>query len=314
MKKKQKKKHVRTYNEIWNERKHTVGSMLLLFAIIMVAIMGVRTVQGMLDFTKIKDLIIAPTEQHKYENLHNASRYFFRIYYPDGWQAEGESNGFMLDDKTGLVAILYPLVYADPVTPGPSDDPAATARVVFDKVRDTTLTSYFYYKNYTEDMLQRAEQQEQAAGAGSTTSGREDGSEAVTAAPVTANSSTVITADPAAPTPVPVKTDITLLDIAAGDYYEAFRTGTGSSYEVGELQAYQTDLYSFRTFRYAFTDTALTRHMADVYIIARSSNYIVIVFEATGPLAKGGTPESYTRYKSAFLDILNEFRLSVFED
>ena len=54
--------------------------------------------------------------------------------------------------------------------------------------------------------------------------------------------------------------------------------------------------------------------MADVYIVARSSNYIVIVYEATGPLAKGGTPESYTLYKDAFLDILNEFRLSVFED
>ncbi len=309
-----KKKYVRSYNEIWNERKRTVGSMLLLFAVIMVAIMGVRTVQGMLDLTKIKDILVAPTEQHKYENLHNASRYFFRIYYPDNWQAEGETNGFMMDDKTGLVAILYPLVYADPVTPGPSAGPSATAVVSFDKVRDKSLTASFYYKNYTEDMLERAKQQDAGSGSGSSTSGRQAEDNDPTAAPVTANSSAVITPDPNAPTPVPVKTDITLLDIAAGDYYEDFKTGTGAGYEVGELKAYNTDQYSFRTFTYAYTDPLLTRHMADVYIVARSSNYIVIVYEATGPLAKGGTPESYTLYKDAFLDILNEFRLSVFED
>lgn len=309
-----KKKYVRSYNEIWNERKRTVGSMLLLFAVVMVAIMGVRTVQGMLDLTKIKDILVAPTEHHKYENLHNASRYFFRIYYPDGWQAEGETNGFMMDDNTGLVAVLYPLVYADPVTPGPAADSAATAEVSFEKVRDRTLTASYYYKNYTEDMLERAKQLEDAGSSGSTTSREYAAPGEVTVPPVTANSQAVITPDPNAPTPVPVKTDITLLDIAAGDYYKEFKTGQGAGYEVGELKSYKTDLYSFRTFQYAFTDASLIRHMADVYIVARSSNYIVIVYEATGPLAKGGTPESYTRYRNAFLDILNEFRLSVFED
>ena len=105
-----KKKYVRSLNEIWHERKRTVGSMLVLFAVVMVAIMGVRAVLNYVDFENLKKIFTPTEEQHKYSTLYNASRYFFRIYYPeDKWEVEGETHGFFMDEKTGLVAEMYPL-------------------------------------------------------------------------------------------------------------------------------------------------------------------------------------------------------------
>ena len=105
------KKIKKSYNEIWNERKRTIGSLLLLVVVVMFAVSGVRYLLNYIDFQNIKEIISAPAEEHKYPNLYNASRYFFRIYYPDGWMAEGGANGFFIDESTGLAAELYPLVF-----------------------------------------------------------------------------------------------------------------------------------------------------------------------------------------------------------
>ena len=147
-----KKRYVKSLNEIWHERKRTVGSMLVLFAVVMVAIMGVRALLNYVDFDNLKNMFKPAQEEHGYSTMYNASRYFFRIYYPeDKWKVEGEAHGFLMDEETGLVAEMYPLIYADPVTPAPGSDPEATASVVFDKVRDSSLTVRFYYRNYTDD-------------------------------------------------------------------------------------------------------------------------------------------------------------------
>ncbi len=67
-----KKKYVRSLNEIWHERKRTVGSMLVLFAVVMVAIMGVRAVLNYVDFENLKKIFTPTEEQHKYSTLYNA--------------------------------------------------------------------------------------------------------------------------------------------------------------------------------------------------------------------------------------------------
>ena len=194
--------------------------MLLLFAVVMVIIMGVRTVSSMIDITKIRDILNAPAEQHKYPNLFNASRYFFRIYYPDDWEVSGETNGFFKNESTGLVAEMYPLVYADPVTPKPGSDPSVTAAVSFDKVRDRTLTVSFRYLDYSDEMLEEAGKHETAAGT----------AKAVLTPAPDDKAATPAGSGSALLTPQPVKTDISLLDIAAKAFYDDFVAGAGEGH------------------------------------------------------------------------------------
>ena len=293
-----KKNYKRSYNEIWHERKRTVVSMLVLFAVVMVAIMGVRAVLDYIDFNRIKDIFNAPQETHKYETMHNASRYFFRIYYPDDkWKVEGELHGFMLDDSSGLVAIMYPLIYEDPATPGPDADPAATSAVSFEKVRDYSALCQFRYKKYTPEMLERAN------GAGS--AALPEATENPSASPTSATSSAAT-----------VKTDTPLLDVSAEAVYQEYKAQYGAYYKISDLKTYKTERYgyNFKWFSCSYSGSSGTAFMTDVFVIARSTNYIVITFEANGLSSDGITPDSYLKYRDSFLDVLNEFQLSVFED
>ncbi|MBP5631791.1 MAG: hypothetical protein J6Y21_03410 [Clostridia bacterium] len=304
-----KKKYVRSLNEIWHERKRTVGSMLVLFAVVMVAIMGVRAVLNYVDFENLKKIFTPTEEQHKYSTLYNASRYFFRIYYPeDKWEVEGETHGFFMDEKTGLVAEMYPLVFADPVTPAPDSDPKATAVISTDKVRDMSLVISYYYREYTDEMLEEAEKQ-----------GNDDNDvnyENDVETP--AQEATGGTSEPAGSTPVPVKTDIVLLDLAAEKVHGDYEASAGLLYDISELKTYKTDRYGYtlRWFTYTYKNASEGNpgRKTDVYIIARSSNYIVITYEGIDRVTFLETPESYTKYKADFLDVLNEFQLSVFDD
>jgi len=292
------KKYKRSYNEIWHERKRTIGSLLLLVAVFIVAVMGVRYVLNLVDFSNIRSILDAPTEEHKYPNLYNASRYFFRIYYPDDWAVEGGNNGFIMNEDTGLVAELYPLVYQDPVTPAPDADPEATAVVVFDKVRDPSLTVSFYYRDYTEA------QQAEAEGTAEATP-----TPVVTAAPTLEAGSTA-TAEVAQKQMVNLK----LLDEITQSVYAEYTAKGGETYRFTEPELYETDLYYFQKFTFSYTDVNLLRHTEDVYVVVRASNYVVIEYDASGVFNGSMDPESYGKYSEAFADILNEFRLSVFED
>lgn len=313
-----KKKYVRSLNEIWHERKRTVGSMLVLFAVVMVAIMGVRAVLNYVDFENLKKIFTPTEEQHKYSTLYNASRYFFRIYYPeDKWEVEGETHGFFMDEKTGLVAEMYQLVFADPVTPAPDSDPNATAVISTDKVRDTSLVISYYYRNYTDEMLEEANKQ------GNGENHVNDTNDGIYAAyendvSTPAQEATGGPASPAGSTPVPVKTDIVLLDVAAEKVYGDYEASAGLLYDISEMKTYKTDRYGYtlRWFTYTYKNASEGNpgQKTDVYIIARSSNYIVITYEGIDRVTFLETPESYTKYKTDFLDVLNEFQLSVFDD
>ena len=309
-----KKKYVKSLNEIWHERKRTVGSMLLLFAVVMTAILGVRTVLNYVDFDNLKKIFSPTQEEHGYSTLYNASRYFFRIYYPeDKWKVEGESHGFLMDEESGLVAEMFPLIYADPVTPGPDSDPKATAVISFDKIRDDTLTVRYYYKRYTDEMLQAAGNEEN----GDISESSSSSGSLSESAPPEENSS----ADPASPAPataIPVNTDIRLLDISAEKVYAEYKQLLGENYDISSLQTYKTTRfgYTLRWFTYTQKKPGGINpgQKTDVYIIARSSNYLVITYESIDDVTYKLTPESYSKYRSEFLSILNEFQLSVFND
>jgi hypothetical protein len=309
-----KKKYVKSYNEIWHERKRTIVSMLLLFAVVMVAIMGVRVIKDNIDFENLKNIFEAPQEEHKYSTMYNASRYFFRIYYPeDKWAVEGGDFGFMTDTETGEVAQMYPLVYADPVTPAPDADPSATAVIVYDKVRDPSVTARFYYREYTEEMLnagQEPEEEPEASGDLSVNATRAP--EATGATADTASSATGDLQQGSA-----VNTDIRLLDVCAeATYYDYVVRYTANVGEIKELKTGRYG-YTFKWFTYSHTagiGEATEAYKTDVYIVARSSNYLVITFESKCDISEGTVPAAYDKYRASFIDILNEFQLSVFDD
>ena len=291
------KKYKRSYNEIWHERKQTIGSLLLLVAVFIAAVMGVRLVLDFVDLSKIRTILDAPAEQHKYENLYNASRYFFRIYYPDDWAAEGGQNGFMENEETGLIAELYPLIYQDPVTPAPDADPEATAIVVFDKVRDPSLTVSFYYREYTEA---------QQAAADSTA--EVSPTLQITASPAPEADGT------AAATAEKKMVNLELLDEITRTVYGEYTGSADEGYTFTLPELYETDLYYFQKFTFSYTDQDMIRHTDDVYVVVRASNYLIIRYDARGVFNGNMNPASYSKYSEAFADILNEFRLSVFED
>ncbi len=322
-----KKKYVKSLNEIWHERKRTVGSMLLLFAVVMVAIMGVRAVLNYVDFENLKKIFTPAQEEHGYSTLYNASRYFFRIYYPEEkWEVEGDTHGFLMDEESGLVAEMYPLIFADPVTPGPDADPKATAVVSFDKIRDPSLNVRFYYKEYTEEMLKEASLDEETDAPGASPAQEENdisngASSSGSGKTADNNNEGQPSAEPATPAPataVPVNTDIQLLDIAAEKVLDESKTALGALYDFSEMKTLKTSRfgYTLRWFTYTLKNPAEGNpgRKTDVYIIARSSNYIVITYEGIDAKTFRTTPESYTKYRDEFLSILNEFQLSVFSD
>ncbi len=69
---------------------------------------------------------------------YNASRYFFRIDYPENWVKEENNNGFLLNRENGLVAVFTPARKDYPGGDETNEDDAVITR--FDNVK----VSFFY--------------------------------------------------------------------------------------------------------------------------------------------------------------------------
>ncbi len=309
------KKHVRTYNEIWHERKRTIVSMLLLLVVVMVAIAGFRIIKQNIDLERIRNIFETPEEEHGFSTMYNASRYFFRIYYPeDKWEVEAGDFGFMLNQETGEVARMYPLIYADPVTPAPDDDPAATAVVSFDKIHDPSCRAIFFYREYTEVMLGTAKLNNSSDDVSATDE------EVVRTTQPPSETGQADNTD-GAPATSAFSVDAGLLDVAAETVYYEHVVRYGAS-NVGDMSSLTTGRYGYPVKYFTYTymsadpeaESLATAYKNDVYIIARSTNYIIITFETRCDAAEDNVPPAYDNYRKAFLKILDEFQLSVFDD
>ncbi len=146
-------------SNLWAKNRKT---FLVLIVMVMIVAIGV----SFISYFKVEqDEEDTETESDApYASMHNASRYFFRVFYPDDWNVNADQFGFMLDSKTGLVLELFPLKKMSSASPGPdtpaSASPTASAAASAPASasaspdpragmeRDGDLTVSFYYKDY----------------------------------------------------------------------------------------------------------------------------------------------------------------------
>lgn len=261
---------------VWQQRKTTLLYLIILVIVIMVLVMAVRSI---VSYVETNNTFSSEEEQGDYQNKYNASRFFFRLYYPDQWQVNTDTNGFMLDETKNLVLELYPLIQVlHTEDPQPSQSPDAVSGMV----RDESLTASFYYYAYNEEQTQWMKDHPSEGPALS-----EDLTE------------------------IENKTDLALLEKITQDVYTSM-TGTygGQGYTFGEtFSNYETSDITFRHFTYE-RKQANDSYTADVYVAVRASNYYVIVYEGLYTEEEN----AYGAHQKEFRSILDAFRFSVFED
>lgn len=271
---------------IWRQRKITLLYLIVLVVVIMVMIMAVRSI---VSYVESNDAFSSEEEDEKYDYMHNASRFFFRVYFPEHWNVDAESNGFWLSEEEHLVLELYPMVRvlhtADPAatsTPTPEASQSPEGDRLAGMVRDSSLTARFYYYSYTEEQKNW----------------------------ILANPSETPTLTEDLTEPVN-KTDLKLLEKIAGDVYSemtgAFDPAVYTWDE--EIQLYKTTDIAFRYFTYQYLEEGVA-HTADVYVTVRASNYYVIIYDGISTEEENG----YRNHHKEFQSILEEFRFSVFEN
>ncbi len=239
-----------------------------------------------------------PEETVKLEEQYSASRYFFRVGYPKAWDIYKESHGFLLDEASGLVLELYPVIPATPTptptsgsvspTATPTPRPTTGASAAPSKgVRDESATVSIYYHSLRQDPDPSA-------------------SIAPSAAP---------SADPNSSASAPPKglTGETLSNIAAAawnDYIELLQSQHPDvEIEKGIAVSFQTARLQFIRYAYSYeTETGSRKGMC--YIAARELGYYVIVYEADSSRANN----AFDKYEKDVQAILADFRFSVFED
>lgn len=276
----------------YQERKRTIRSLLILLAVVMIAIMGVRFALNYIDFKELINFRNTKVPEEKFPNLYNASRFFFRIYYPDGWMVEGENYGFIQDSDSGLVAEMYPTIETE-IT-------AADGIVSKTQERDPILTARFYYREFTDEQ-------------------RADVSDILSM--VTPNPSSKITGENDL---LSSHLNPKVVNRIAEDVFEEYelKYGAFNDFKISALKDYATDDILFKYFTVSYTVTQLSPermqvedviHSVDVYVAARSINYVIIVYDGTYH-GEESPRNGYTLYRKPFLEILEEFRFSVFED
>ncbi len=260
---------------MWQQRKITLLYLIILVLIITFMVMAVRSIVSYVESDRVSS---SEEGSERYEKKYNASRFFFRLYFPDRWDVNSETNGFWLDRESNLVLELYPsvhVVHTDAPAASPDGAPEGT-------VRDESLTAGFYYYEYSD--VQKQWMQEHPS----------------EVPPVTEQLTEVIN-----------KTDLNLLGKIADDVY-ARMTGSfdPNVYTWDEsLKTLETTDITFRYFTYQYTKDGVA-HTADAYIAVRTGNYYVIIYDGVST----GEENAYQQNKTEFLSILEEFRFSVFED
>lgn len=267
---------------IWYQRKITLLYLIVLVIVVMVMIMAVRSI---VSYVESNNIFSSEESNEKYDNKYNASRFFFRLYYPDNWHVNTETHGFWLNEEQHLVLELFPMVKVVH-TQAPTATPAAgTGDVVGDRlagmVRDESLTASFYYYAYTDEQKQWIEDHPSNV-------------------PVLSEELTELEN----------QTDLKLLDKIGGDVYNAMTSGFDRNlYTYTELSVYETRDITFKYFTYQYKNMGIDR-TADVYVAVRSGNYYVIIYDGISSEEEN----AYRTHKNAFLSILEEFRFSVFDD
>lgn len=272
---------------LWTQKKNII---ILCIAAVMVVVFALSFV----SFFKTEE---ETAEEYKpYDNMYNASRYFFRVFYPDDWDVNAEPYGFLMDEE-GLVLELFPLKKIAS-TPGasaglsPTKAPATisgSAPTLDPKAgmeRNNDLTIKFYYKEYDEIPLTNEENVSVATSTPAATS------------PIpTASASS---ATPQKENEAPIK----LIDLAE-ILFEDFKTkhkDMGYTFTAERTQKGQTVDFCVLPYSYIKDDIKMSGEM---YVASRGMAYYVIFVD--------GTASAFTRYYKTLDNIIYNLKFSVFD-
>lgn len=266
-----------------------------------------------------------PEEIMPYDSMYNASRYFFRVFYPDDWDVSADQYGFMLNDEEGLVLEAFPLKKMAPNTPDvgtpgsgedsaetPSPSPSASSSVSASAPvssspdpregmeRDNDLTMSFYYREYDE-ILEYIK---------SLTSGSDEEVEGDDESETEDSKSTLTpdtTADPESDlTPSPDgRTAPVEHDTVAAIVYEHFKAAhTDEGYEFAAARTFNAQNMDFTVMPYEYIKDDI-RMSGELYIATRAMAYYIVKVD--------GTSSAFRRTQPVVQNMLYNMVFSVFD-
>lgn len=278
---------------LWTEKKKKI---VLLIAAVMVLVFAVSFVSYFRVEEEKKEEEFKP-----YESMYNASRYFFRVFYPDNWDVSAEPYGFLLDEK-GLVLELFPLKkmsntpgVTGELTPTPSPTPENMASATVDPraglERDTSLTVKIYYKEYG-DIAEKIQSNSEAVSTSLPT-------EVPTATVAPTATETPVQTQTAKPTP-PVE----LLDLADYIFDEYKKEHEVLNYEYIAPKRFDGASVEFCSLPYTYVKDDL-KMMGEIYVANRAMAYYVITVE--------GTKAAFETNNKVVSNIIHNLKFSVFD-
>lgn len=283
---------------LWTQKKKKI---ILLIAAVMVLVFAVSFVSYFKVEEENKEKEFKP-----YNSMYNASRYFFRVFYPDNWDVSAEPYGFLLNEE-GLVLELFPLKKISQTpgtvaesTPTPSMSIENTASATADPragmERDTSLTVKIYYKEY-DDIAEKIK----SYGEDVSTSVPTQKSE-VTAAPTdvtTVPTSAITGTDAAKPTP-----QVKLLDLADYIFENHKKEHENLNYEYIAPKHFNGASVEFCSLPYTYVKDDL-KMTGEIYVANRAMAYYIITVE--------GTNSAFETNSKVVSNIIHNLKFSVFD-
>ncbi len=272
-------------------------SFVLFIAIAMLAVLVV----SFFNIFKEEENILK--EEYKpYDSMYNASRYFFRVYYPDDWDVEAGNYGFMKDPATGLVLEIFPLKKSAALTSAtPSITPHSSSSTPADATldpragmeRDELFSMYVYYKEY-EPIIDELEAMDSA----------------VVDEILGSNEPEVIIQDSSGETvtteaPKTNAKDIyTTNELVSTYVFSKFIEEKGESYSFYDVKDLKGDTIDFKMLPFEYFENDI-RMTGELYVASRGMAYYEILVL--------GTNASFEKYDKVKNNIIHNIKFSVFD-
>lgn len=291
---------------LWIQKKKKI---IMIIAAAMVVIFVVSFV----SFFKT-DEVNVPEEKKPYESMYNASRYFFRVFYPDDWDVNAEQYGFFLDEE-GLVLELFPLkkisatsgatgsATATP-SPTPTASAGSTASATVDPragmERNTDLTIKFYYKKYDDIKDKIVSSKDDVATDAENT-------DVIQTTPTPSVTGSLHATATATGTASKRKAPVELIDLAEYLFDEFKEKNKDSEYKYSFTapKTYKGDNADYCVLPYTYVKDDI-KMSGEMYVASRSMCYYIIYVD--------GTSSAFTKYNTVVENMLYNLKLSVFDD
>lgn len=289
---------MKTKSNLWSRKRNTFLMLIVIAMIVAISI-------SFISFFRTEE--VDETEEiTPYDSMYNASRYFFRVFYPDDWDVNSDPYGFLLDDATGLVLEVFPLRKMAEQTPGPGGDAAGTHPAYTPSPspsasaspdpregmeRDHDLTISFYYRGYDEILKSASPDDAQNGENG------DDKDKTNTPSPEIPAVSVSPTPDGKQP---PVDHETT-----AEFVFENFKSAhKDDAYKFSNVKEIQTENMNFTVLPYEYVQDDL-KMSGELYVATRAMAYYIIQVD--------GTASAFARTQPVVQNILYNIVFSVFE-